>query len=891
MSRKIVCSCGNASESVPDFINHIRIHRNLLFFKCPVDKCELAFKSYRSFRNHLKKRHSAAVVGPSRKCTLAFCTFEDTDIKRIFKHAQKHISDGQPVYCPLRCPRRKPFATFNSLRLHNLYAHKFDFVQMRKDCIANVNASIREPDFSAETPIENASEDGEEPINPGRADGLIDSVYDLECAVEKLLSCLFLKLLSKYHITETAIQEVVEVLFQVGTLQHKIVKQKCEVLSGQLQLTPLSKLSLSNALDDGILQKMFGPEGSFRSAHMRKLYFSKNFSFVAPEKVDLQKDNNHIECFYHYVPILDTLQSLLNDKIVYDAIFGLKTSLPGYLCDYTDGLKFKNSPFFNDKTLNLFIYQDAAEVVVNAIGNATSRYKLYCIYMVIGNVDPHLRGLTDNVHLVALCKNKDLAYFGMDSVYRRMIEDLKILEEEGIVVNVEGKDERIFGSVFTTMNDNLGAHQVAGLTENFSRSSYFCRTCYVNHDSFAEDPLCKAEKRTPESNDYDLEVIREDPQKIPFRGVKRSSVFNELRYFNIFDCGSAPCIAHDIFEGWANSDMFLILKRMVTERTISLNFLQGRVNSLFKQLKINTKIEFNFTRKSKNIKAKACDIWHFIQIVPFIFIQKNVNYNDPMVKMLLLIKKITDTVTSTVVSESQIRILASDYEEYIEMRETQFSVPLRPKHHFCTHYPQLILSLGPLMSYCTLHCERKHCFFKRCLRSTLNFKNVTKFCTDQHQYYQGLLSTQTVRYQNDFMLDNFMENMEYLPMKTQDLLREHELDKISNIYVEKGSYLGYSYESGKYLFLEHDEYGENFYVMKINLIIYNKVSRKIVVLGRKTTVCNVHEKGLMKILDADDAEDRLICKGIEEFIDRAPLDSFQEKDETYLFVKHSIPLM
>lgn len=877
--------CYLLCENVSSYLRHIRIHRSLKLFECSVNNCKIVFKCYRSFRQHLRQRHLETTDGPLRKCTLATCTYEETDLCKLMKHAQKHITEGHPVYCPLRCPRQKPFATYNSLRLHKLYYHKFDFKKL-KTSSSNCTMSIDSENIPDKSPAETLAGNFHETTGVEE-----NNKESLTSSLEKLFASLFLKLLSKHHITETALQEIVDALSELAVAQNKLIEFKCEVVSDELKLSEVSKTKIIKAVCDNSLQNMFGPDGSFRSPHMRKKIYCENFSFVSPEKIPLQRNRDHNECFYYYVPILETLKNLLNDKQVYEAFFRDKIAVPGYLCDYTDGLKFKNSSFFNKKTLNLFIYQDAAEVVVNAIGNATARHKLLCVYMVLGNLDSHLRVLTDNVQLILLCKNKDFSYFGMNSVFRRLVEDLKVLEEDGIDVQVNGTNEKIFGSVFTTMNDNLGAHQIAGLVENFSRSSHFCRSCYIDHASFAKDPLCTAGKRTPATNDQDLTIIRQNPCTIPYRGVKNDSIFNELQHFNIFDCGTAPCVAHDIFEGWANYDIFLIFKRMISEQTLSASYLQGRANSVFKQLKINTKIDFNFTRKSKNFKAKACDIWHLIQIIPFIFIQKAVDYSDPMILMLLLIKKITDTITSPVLTETQIRILAADITEYIETREIQFTVPLRPKHHFCTHYPQLMLWMGPLMTYCTLFCERKHCFFKRCLRSTLNFKNVTKFCSEQHQLYHGILSMQNSRFQNNFLVENYTETIEDLPMRTQSFLRDLSLDDSSNMYVDKGTYLGYSYANNSFLFMNHDEFGEVFFVMQIKLIIYNKQSRRISVLGSEVTVNNVHEKGLMEIVSNDEGNEKWICKNIDEFIDRAPMASLEENRKQYLFTKHSIPFI
>nr|XP_029731727.1 uncharacterized protein LOC109432100 isoform X1 [Aedes albopictus] len=474
-------------------------------------------------------------------------------------------------------------------------------------------------------------------------------------------------------------------------------------------------------------------------------------------------------------------------------------------------------------------------------------------------------------------------------IFRRLIEDLKTLEEEGIVIDGGGFDETIYGSVFTTLNDNLGAHQLAGMTENFSRCAYFCRSCYIDHDSFSKDPLYTSLRRTPEENIKDLNVIATDPSKAPYRGVKTSCIFNELKHFNVFDLGAAPCVAHDLFEGWANVDLFLIFKKMISTRAITLNFLQGRVKSVFKKLNINTQITFNFTRKAKTIKGKACDIWHLIQILPLVLKDKPFDHDDPLYTMLLLITKITNIITSPIISETQVRILAYDLMEYMELREEQFDVPLRPKHHFTLHYPRFILWMGPPMIYCTLFCERKHCFFKRCLRTTINFKNVLKFCSEQHQYFQGLLNQQNLRFKNDVVLEKFVEDFSDLPFDTQNLLRDYGLDGDQNVYIEKGSYLGYTYSKGNFLFLEHDEPGAQFQVAEIDLLVFNKEHGTIKIFGKQHTVQDIQERGLKEVVYDKSCEKKFITRSIQDFVDRAPIARFEENNKTYLFTKNAVP--
>ena len=65
-------------------------------------------------------------------------------------------------------------------------------------------------------------------------------------------------------------------------------------------------------------------------------------------------------------------------------------------------------------------------------------------------------------------------------------------------------------------------------------------------------------------------------------------------------------------------------------------------------------------------------------------------------------------------------------QEYLGECQRLFpEVNLRAKHHYLAHYPDLILEFGPLVRVWTLRFESKHSYFKRCLRQSQNYKNVT----------------------------------------------------------------------------------------------------------------------------------------------------------------------
>uniref|UniRef100_A0A8C2FGN5 Uncharacterized protein n=1 Tax=Cyprinus carpio TaxID=7962 RepID=A0A8C2FGN5_CYPCA len=67
--------------------------------------------------------------------------------------------------------------------------------------------------------------------------------------------------------------------------------------------------------------------------------------------------------------------------------------------------------------------------------------------------------------------------------------------------------------------------------------------------------------------------------------------------------------------------------------------------------------------------------------------------------------------------------------------------PLKAKHHYLMHYPDLILHFGPLIRLWTLRFESKHCYFKQCARRLHNFKNLCSSLAERHQLLQAYLST------------------------------------------------------------------------------------------------------------------------------------------------------
>ncbi|XP_055612566.1 uncharacterized protein LOC129759183 [Uranotaenia lowii] len=282
---------------------------------------------------------------------------------------------------------------------------------------------------------------------------------------------------------------------------------------------------------------------------------------------------------------------------------------------------------------------------------------------------------------------------------------------------------------------------MAGLSENFSTQQYFSRYCYATLREFRLDPLLKCKLRTQETHKQDLIMLENTGQ--PYRGVKADSIFNSFSRFKLFDYGMPPCLAHDLFLGCFNYDIMLIFRQMINAKFVTEKYLNYHCNFILKKLNTRSKITLNI--KKNSITSKAVDVWHIIQITPFIFLKTPELYSDDSYKLLLMMKRITDFVTAPLISMRQIGILRQIIHEYLDFRKMQFNHPLRPKHHYMCHYPQWILQFGPLLPFSTLTGERKHSYFKTALRHANNYKNILKLCTERHQYWQALLNSNEER--------------------------------------------------------------------------------------------------------------------------------------------------
>ncbi|KAL7390852.1 hypothetical protein ABVT39_000457 [Epinephelus coioides] len=109
-------------------------------------------------------------------------------------------------------------------------------------------------------------------------------------------------------------------------------------------------------------------------------------------------------------------------------------------------------------------------------------------------------------------------------------------------------------------------------------------------------------------------------------------------------------------------------------------------------------------------------------------------------QLCLQLRDIVELICAPKINHNQVAYLKVMIEEYVCLRGATFPLhPLKPKHHYLLHCPDLILHFGPLSRLWTLRFESKHSYFKECARKLHNFIHLCKTLAKRHQLLQSYL--------------------------------------------------------------------------------------------------------------------------------------------------------
>ena len=884
--------CSQKLDNLKSYVFHYKLHQNVnnSTFPCYYSGCTRRFRTYasckchilRDHRKHKAKQQTQSSPSFSLSCLVSLCDKSFQYLEDFLKHLRGHVIEGTVVDCPFH-------ACYTKLKKKNTFSSHFS----RKHRNRSVN-SVSQKYYCEPASLVNCENGALVPERPDavnyesnqddyKSDDSDQCAQIDFCNIEQQylrnLALFYLKLQSKLLLPVSTIQHIISGFEDVHSVGQTYVQSK---LLRNLESVGVSKDCATDVVEDILKADLFSScnRGPLRSAQTRNSFFRANFTYVLPIEVFLGRNQFRRQRFYQYIPVIETLKALLQNKSIQDQL-----SCPEFPQSLTDvhifndvihGKSFRRNPLFKDEpnALKIILYQDSFEVV-NPLGSAKKKHKILAVYLTLADIHTYNRSSIDQFQLVLLCTESDFKRFGQKSVFGNLIEDLKRLENNGIAIG----SITLKGTVCAILGDNLGSNCIGGFTENFSTVAHFCRFCLVTKSELIDNPYDLGPTRTPDNYDLDAACTDRDINN----GVKFQSVFNSLKYFHVCQPGLPPCLGHDLFEGVSSFDLALMIKYFVkTKRFFSYDQLNRDI-SRFKYLGSDTNnIPAEVSQKGEKAGGHAVQNWCLVRLLPLIVGERISDLDDEVWQLFLQLREIVEIVCAPKISCGQVAYLNAIISDYLDLRHSLFpDKVLKPKHHFLAHYPQLIVQFGPLIRLWTLRFESKHTYFKRCARVLHNYKNLCKTLAEKHQLLQAYLSA-GVLFPPTVTLHKGVEF--YVESRSEEIKRalvSFNFRPDNTLVSYSVTVKGTNYKKGLYLVLHRDDSGLVFGEI-MEVLVQNEIEVFFIVKAFQSVFqfgLNVH---------CLDKSGEIECCKFDSLIDYYPLPGYEMKGQLYIPLHHAV---
>ena len=447
------------------------------------------------------------------------------------------------------------------------------------------------------------------------------------------------------------------------------------------------------------------------------------------------------------MPLLDSLERLLNVESVLKQVEVHRPPSTGdMLTDYCDGSLFKSHPIFSTdpKALQIIAYYDELEIC-NPLGTRTKKHKLGVVLFSLGNISPLYRSKLTAMNLVTVATAPIIEKHGLDAILQPFLEDLTKLSC-GYDFLINGTKRNFKGGLLCFLADNLASNALGGFKESFSFSFRFCRTCMVPTKDFDKHFNSKYFDLRCDSthNNHCNDLC--GPSRKHFSktyGINRHSSLMDIPNYSMFNGGLPHDIMHDVFEGVAQYEIKLLLQNYIGRSLFTLDEYNRRLlhfdygfSESDKPSVLNSR---SLQSEDKKMHLSASQTILLCRILPFLIGDK-VPEDDELWHCFLLLLKIIDLVVSPHISIDNCGLLKVLIEEHHFVFKSVYpNSSIIPKMHFMTHYPEQILSLGPMVCSWTMRQEAKLSFFKRASHLG-NFKNIACTLARRHQRWMAYQS-------------------------------------------------------------------------------------------------------------------------------------------------------
>ena len=760
------------------------------------------------------------------------CLCDVGEVDELFKHLKyiHGLTSGKSVFviCSQNgCP--ETFTYISSYKRHLLSKHCSDLEGSQSVENETVYQDIFEDESAddAETCTTNQKETG----------NMLDTL--------KETFFLFLTSLKASAVPHTYIDKLVR---EIEELMNNVLTNLFKQVLNDLETVDVESLNI--CFFQKYFHKVQNIFSQFRTRYMQDQYLVDRDVLIPPEERTLGKSfatrdhSGHAQQqlvteTFQYVPICKLLKKYLEQPGVMKAILSQHNSQDGcILKTYRDGFHFqtKHVSCEDVPTIPLLLYADDYETG-NPLGSRKGEHKLVAFYISVLSLPIKYQASLNNILLAACAKRKVVNKYGIDSVLSAIVDDLQVLEKEGLEISSTDFKGIVKPVLFQVIGDNLGLHELLGFVGSFS-ANYPCRFCKAPKEiirrQLTPDSALLRSKET-----FHEDLALDDTSRT---GMKRSSELNNLEQFHVSE-NYAPDITHDFLEGIMPLEVKLVLNSLIDKGQVTLQQVNDRISS-FNYGFVDKKNKPSPIPQSalKNPRGasgqKAAQMRCLCLYLP-IMLGDLIDESSDEWEVLLLAVDIYKIVVAPYITRSATFFLKALIKDHHQLFLQVFDGSLIPKHHFVVHYPQLIRLLGPLEQYSTIRKEAKHKPFKSWARACNNYKNVAKTVSRRHQEQQSYVFLQGKTLSCEMDIKNQFPAQISTFEEAQHICATLDCSQDEFIHVaDKLTVHSYEFKLGCLVLTEWDENGPVCAQLK-NIIIHKAVAL-FVLLVYETEYYNRH---------------------------------------------------
>lgn len=363
-------------------------------FPCLHADCLCSFKSFNALKVHLTRSHSqhdGEQTSVSKESQLIFhcplCEFKEPCTEsEFFTHLRQHLKRNEKVQCPFNdCNfESRIYSTFN--------AHKFKEHQLSSQRKLKPSIAVEIQNLAAELPQDVAqntsyheSMDSTE-FGENEKDDQTQNLDHLQNQLERNLGLLFLKMQTILHISDSAVQEVIQQINQIFLLSKPLLCNAIQQILDQHGVSDNSSVLrdiVKAVTENNLILKMTDSGEPLSTVGKRASYFQKEFPIVVPTEYKLGKDSQS----FAYVPILNMLQVLLNRTDVFEKVLAPFENANG-INSYKDSTNYRENDFLVAGTFRILLtmYTDEFEIA-NPLGTSKKKHKMFGVYWAMSSLN------------------------------------------------------------------------------------------------------------------------------------------------------------------------------------------------------------------------------------------------------------------------------------------------------------------------------------------------------------------------------------------------------------------------------------------------------------------------------------------------------------------------